>query len=245
MTDRDIASEVLDCLMAKADERQAANLSRFFKTSPGQYGHGDKFLGIRVPETRAIVKEAKKGMTLTAAIELIHSEWHEVRLAGFLSLIELYRKAKKQKDEDAQKSIVDTYIELIPYGNNWDLVDLVSQYILGDRLLTHPDERGILYRLAASSNLWENRVSIVATFAMIRACSFDDTLRLAEIHMHHPHDLMHKATGWMLREIGKRDESVLIAFLDRYATSLPRTALRYSLEKLKPCLRHHYMTLKQ
>ena len=153
MTDRDIASEVLDCLMAKADERQAANLSRFFKTSPGQYGHGDRFLGIRVPETRAIVKEAKKGMTLTAAIELIHSEWHEVRLAGFLSLIELYRKAKKQKDEDAQKSIVDTYIELIPYGNNWDLVDLVSQYILGDRLLTHPDERGILYRLAESSNL--------------------------------------------------------------------------------------------
>lgn len=245
MTDRDIASEVLDCLMAKADERQAANLSRFFKTSPGQYGHGDRFLGIRVPETRAIVKEAKKDMTLTAAIKLIHSEWHEVRLAGFLLLIELYRKAKKQKNEDEQKSIVDTYIELIPYGNNWDLVDLVSQYILGDRLLTHPDERRILYRLAASSNLWENRVSIVATFAMIRACSFDDTLRLAEIHMHHPHDLMHKATGWMLREIGKRDESVLIAFLDRYATSLPRTALRYSLEKFKPCLRHHYMTLKQ
>ena len=233
MTDRDIASEVLDCLMAKADERQAANLSRFFKTSPGQYGHGDRFLGIRVPETRAIVKEAKKGMTLTAAIELIHSEWHEVRLAGFLSLIELYRKAKKQKDEDAQKSIVDTYIELIPYGNNWDLVDLVSQYILGDRLLTHPDERGILYRLAESSNLWENRVSIVATFAMIRACSFDDTLRLAEIHMHHPHDLMHKAVGWILRETGKKNEQVLTDYLLPRYKQMPRTMLRYAIERFE------------
>lgn len=241
----DIVSDITATFLSLADEKQAAILQRFFKTAPGQYGYGDKFLGLRVPQTRAIVKEARRLVTVEDACRLVRSEWHEIRLAGFLLLIELYRKAVKAKDSDEQKRIVDTYVSLIPYGNNWDLVDLVSQYILGDWLRERPDERATLYRLASSSNLWENRVSVVATLALIRDRQFDDTLRLAELHIAHPHDLMHKAVGWMLREVGKRDESVLTAFLDTHAASLPRTALRYSLERLPAAKRKHYMELPQ
>jgi len=239
----DKVSEITECFMAIADEKQAKNLSRFFKTAPGEYGFGDKFLGIRVPQTRAIVKAIAKDISEDEANGLIRSEWHEVRLAGFLSLAELYRRACRQKDEARQKAITDIYLNSIPFGNNWDLVDIICPNILGHRMLMHPEERHILYDLAESAGLWENRVSIVSTLAMIRKGQFEDTINLAIIHIKHPHDLMHKATGWMLREIGKRDEETLLHFLDRYATSLHRTALRYSLEKLSPQLRQHYMKL--
>lgn len=235
---------IISCMTAMADKKQAIQLSRFFKTAPEQYGHGDKFLGLRVPQTRAVVKAIKNDISLADAAELTRSEWHEVRLAGFLLTIELYRKAKRQKDEAGRKTVIDTYLALLDRGNNWDLVDLVCPQLLGDWLTDHPTDRAILRHLAKSDNLWANRVSIVSTLALIRLGHFDDVKQLAVIHLAHPHDLMHKAVGWMLREMGKRDESELLAFLDHYATRLPRTALRYALEKLSPELRSYYMALK-
>lgn len=226
------SSYILQHLLALADEGQAKNLSRFFKTGPGDYGFGDKFLGIRVPQTRGVVKEVKGDVELADAVELTASEWHEVRLAGFLLIIELYLRAKRQGDEAQCRLTVETYTGLIPRGNNWDLVDLVCPYILGDYLTDHPTERNTLYQLAQSPNLWENRAAIVSTLALIRRGCFADTKRLAIILMPHPHDLIHKATGWMLREMGKRNEQELISFLDQHAAKLPRTALRYATERL-------------
>lgn len=233
-------------LSAMRDEAQARHLMRFFKCAPGEYGDGDRFLGIRVPVTRAAVKYWKRDVCLEDCMHLVASQWHEIRLAGFLLMIELYRAAKKKKDEAAMRHITDAYLGVIERGNNWDLVDLVCQYILGDRLVTHPEERGVLDELAAmDGRLWHQRVAIVSTFALIRAGEFADTLRIAETLLHHPHDLIHKATGWMLREVGKRGGLTdLKCFLDRHATAMPRTMLRYAIERLPERDRQYYLKMK-
>lgn len=241
-----VSDKIIRQFLSLKNPKEAQHLSRFFKTGKGQYGFGDKFLGIKVPVTRGIVKEYKNCVASGDCIPLIQSQWHEIRLAGFLLLIELYRKAKKQKDTHTVNKIVRTYIEHIPYGNNWDLVDLVCEYILGDWLIDNPQERCILDKFAdMHHSLWHQRVAIVSTLMLIRAGQYSDTIRISKKFINHPHDLIHKATGWMLREMGKRGgDKELIAFLDTNATNMPRTALRYSIERLPESLRQHYLKLK-
>lgn len=216
---------------------EALHLSRFFKTGKGEYGEGDKFLGIRVPTTRAIVKEYKNSIEVDDCQHLIKSEWHEIRLAGFLLLIELYKKSH-QKDE-----IVRIYLDNIERSNNWDLVDLVAPKILGDYLVDNPSKRIILDELAdRNDSLWHQRVAIVATHALIRKSFYDYTIRISKRFLSHPHDLIHKATGWMLREVGKRGgHDILIEFLNENSSRMPRTALRYAIERLPENLRRHYL----
>ena len=236
-----ISSEI----SAHADPEQAKVLERFFKTGPGEYGEGDRFLGVRVPQVREIIKRLHKLGTLRDVELLTKSTFHEERLAGFLLLVELYNSAKKKKEEKTVAEIVDYYRSIMERGNNWDLVDLVAPKILGDRLLSqNQDAETILMQLAASDNLWKQRVSIVATLPLIKNGMHDLTLDLAIYLIPHRHDLIHKASGWMLREVGKKDERLLLAFLDRYCTKLPRTTLRYAIEKLEPRHRLQYMTMK-
>ncbi len=221
------------------DAVQAAHLCRFFKTGKGEYGEGDRFLGIRVPATRSIVREFRKEVEIADIDRLLMSGWHEIRLAGFLLLVELFKRSKDKRP------VVDYYLSVIDRGNNWDLVDLVAPKILGEWLLAHPRERSLLYELAGmDGSLWHQRVAVVACWTLIRGGEFGDTLRLAELLMGHKHDLIHKATGWMLREVGKRGGMPeLLSFLDRHAARMPRTMLRYSIEKLSMEERARYMSL--
>lgn len=241
-----ISEEIVQRLITLRNPEEARHLCRFFKTGKGQYGSGDKFLGIRVPVTRSIVKEYRTSVDISDCIELIRSEWHEIRLAGFLLLIELYKKAKKGGNDEEIKAVITVYIEHISYGNNWDLVDLVCQYILGDWLTDNPHERSILDDFAAmEKSLWHQRVAIVSTLSLIRSGSFSETIRISKKFLSHKHDLIHKATGWMLREMGKRGGyKELISFLDEYATAMPRTALRYAIERFPYPLRQYYLKKK-
>lgn len=220
------ASFIIDELQSVASTEKATHLSRFFKTGPGEYGEGDRFLGIPVPLTRNIAK-ANIDTPLEELQILLHSPWHEARLCALLILVERFKK-KKTTDEE-RCNIYQFYLKNTRHCNNWDLVDLSCPTIVGGYLLHQPDHR-LLYRLAESDNLWEQRIAIVSTIALIRHDQFDDTLALSMKLMNHKHDLMHKAVGWMLREIGKRNRDVLSEFLDEYATRLPRTALRYAIE---------------
>lgn len=239
------ASKISAELSVLADPEQAKILERFFKTGPGEYGEGDRFLGVKVPQVRAIVKKLYKLGNVNDVELLTRSTYHEERLAGFLLLVEIYNAAKKRNEDARVAEIVDYYRSILERGNNWDLVDLIAPKILGDRLLTHGKHaEPILMQLASSDNLWKQRVSIIATLPLIRHGMHDLTLDLAIYLMPHTHDLIHKASGWMLREVGKKDEKILFAFLDRYCTRLPRTTLRYAIEKLEPRRRQQYMTMK-
>lgn len=231
-------------IFALRDEVQARHLMRFFKCGKGEYGEGDRFLGVRVPQTRSIVKEYGKTVELTDSLAMLKSPWHEVRLAGFLLMIEIYKRSKRKSEEDA-RIVVDAYLSSLDRANNWDLVDLSAGYILGDYLVNHPRNRDILDKLAAlEGKLWHQRVAIVATWTMIRAGIFDDTFRIAEDYLTHPHDLIHKATGWMLREVGKRGgDSELRDFLNAHASAMPRTMLRYAIEKFPEEERQHYLKI--
>lgn len=241
-----ITSEIFERLKAMASDDEARHLRRFFKTGPGEYGEGDRFLGVRVPLTRELVKEYKKVVREEDIRTLVESEFHEVRLAGFLLLIELYKRAKRSKNEEQIRTIVDIYISYIDRGNNWDLVDMVAPKILGDYLIQHPEERTLLHQLAEmDGQLWHQRVAIVSNWTMIRAGIYDDTLQIAERFLPHRHDLIHKASGWMVREVGKHGGmDRMLEFLDRHAARMPRTMLRYAIEHLPEEQRHHYMTLK-
>ena len=230
-----ISKEIADRFVDLADHEQARHLMRFFKTGKGEYGEGDKFLGLKVPQTRGIVKEYRAMVDITDIQPLLNSPWHEIRLAGFLLLIELYKSTCKKADLNGQKSIIEFYLRNIERGNNWDLVDLVAPKLLGRYLLDNPDQKSILYNLSQSENLWKQRVAIVATFTLIREGQFDDTFNLAESYLTHPHDLIHKASGWMLREVGKRGaERQLIEFLRLHKQKMPRTMYRYAIERLSP-----------
>lgn len=215
------------------NEKQAAHLARFFKTGIGEYGEGDKFLGIKVPFTRSIIKRYRNDVSLEDVARLINSEWHEIRLSGFLLLLELYKSSIKTKNFERSRLLVCFYLENIDKGNNWDLVDLVAEHILGDWILKNPEYKKVLIDLAFRNGyLWHQRVAIVSTLTLIRAGNFDITFKIAELFLSHPHDLIHKATGWMLREIGKRGgKEELIKFLKDHKTSMPRTMLRYAIEK--------------
>jgi 3-methyladenine DNA glycosylase AlkD len=217
-------------------------LQRFFKTGTGEYGEGDVFLGVTVPETRRVTKRFNSLM-LKDIQGLLLNKYHEVRLAGFLILIDKYESAKKKKEFSEQKRIVDFYLKNIENANNWDLVDLSCYKILGDYLINKKNERMILYELIKSKNLWKRRVGMVSTMALIRNNDLDDVFSLSEHLFQDKEDLMHKAVGWMLREAGKRDEARLKDFLKKNVKKMPRTTLRYSIEKFSERDRQYYLKL--
>lgn len=210
----------------KSKPEKLAILSNFFKTGKGQYAEGDKMLCVSVPDQREIAKKYFVDARLGDVEELLKSKYHEDRLTGLIILTFKMRKA----DEKEQKKIVKFYLAHLDRVNNWDLVDLSAGKILGRYLLDRP--RGVLYKLAKSGHLWSERVAIVATFEFIRMGQFEDTVKLAAMYLGHSHDLIHKATGWMLREVGKRDEGVLRGFLARYHTRMPRVMYRYATERI-------------
>jgi len=226
-------------MLRAADKNQAQHLAYFFKTGPGQYGEGDKFLGIKAPVTRSLVK--KYGAAEFSEIErLLADEYHEIRLLGLLILVNRYEKAKT----DADKAMIVRFYHANRQGiNNWDLVDLSVYKIWGDYLLHHPEKRKELYRYAKSKRLWERRMAVVATMALIKAGEFTEILKLAVLLQNDKEDLMHKAVGWMLREVGKKDIKTLRVFLDEKAKHLPRTALRYAIERLPEKERQHYLKI--
>lgn len=217
---------------------QASILQRFFKTGPGQYGAGDLFLGLKVPLQRLLARKYAY-LTLEEVDKLLASKIHEFRLIGLLILVDKYEKTASRGDK---KRIVDFYLAHASRINNWDLVDLSVYKILGDFLLAEKEALKILRRLAGSKNLWERRMAMVSTYAFIRQGRADKTVRMAEALIKDEHDLMHKAVGWMLREVGKRiDKKILTDFLDKHYRHLPRTALRYAIEHLSPRERERYL----
>lgn len=238
-----ISSKIEKEFLSQKDPDKANHLMGFFKTGKGEYGEGDKFLGIGVPTTRAIVKKYKSQVNIDDIEQLINSGWHEIRLAAFLFLIEFYKSSAKRKDEGSLERIIKFYIANLNKGSNWDLVDLVAPKILGDWLIYNPSKRDILYDLASRDrSLWENRVAIVATIPLIKNREFYDTFCIAKKYLSNTHDLIHKASGWMLREIGKNGgEKPLKDFLDQNVTSMPRTMLRYAIEKFQPEERQSYL----
>lgn len=231
--------ELRQALHAMADPERAASSLRFFKTGPGEYGAGDQFLGIAVPQTRSLLRQSD-ALTEAKVLTLLHSKWHEERLLALFILVR--RFAKAARDEAARQHLVKLYLAHTRWVNNWDLVDSSAPQILGTWLLRR--DRSILHRLAKSKSLWEQRIAVIATQALIRDGQFDDTLTLCETFLGHPHDLMHKACGWMLREVGNRDEAVLTCFLDQHAASMPRTMLRYAIEKLAETRRRPYLNAR-
>ncbi len=220
-----------------ADPARARHLMRFFKTGPGDYGEGDVFLGVTVPESRKIAAKYKS-LPFAECVKLIRDDAHELRFCGLIILTSGFKKA----DEAGRETIIRIYLDNTDKINNWDLVDLTCG-ILGV-WLEHKD-RSLLYKLAESVNLWEQRIAIVSTLPLIKRGDFADTLNLAEKLLFHEHDLMRKAVGWMLREVGKKDASALRGFLEQYAAVMPRTALRYAIEKFDPAERKMWMQKKQ
>lgn len=229
------ASEIQEALEFLATPEKRDFLPYFFKTGKGQYGEGDKFLGVVVPDTRKVAK-AYLGLSFEELTKLLKNEYHECRLCALLILVERFKKA----NEAERKTLYEFYLKHTEYVNNWDLVDLSSQYIVGVYLLDKKD-RSILYKLAESKLLWNQRIAVVSALWFIRNNEFSDTLQLAEKLLQHPHDLMHKAIGWMLREVGKKDINTLRSFLDKHHKVMPRTMLRYAIEKMEKEERMHYM----
>ncbi|QQS70166.1 DNA alkylation repair protein [Candidatus Saccharibacteria bacterium] len=230
---------VMDNLKKYVSDADAVNLQWFFKTGPGEYGEGDQFIGVRVPMIRKICKEFKQ-LSLAEVQKLIESPFHEHRMAGLIILTLQYPHASTR----AKNDIFDLYMRELTKRNinNWDLVDVTCRHIVGEHVR---ENRAVLYKLANSDNLWERRVSIISTFAYIARGDATTSLELAELLLHDREDLMHKAVGWTLREVGKRcDEQLLRNFLNRHAHHMPRTALRYAIEHLPPADRQHYMKKK-
>lgn len=233
---------VFQALRACAKKEKAEFLPGFFKAQPGGYGEGDQFLGVVVPDQRRIARQFRD-IELTDIEKLLKSRWHECRLTGLLILVDQYARSSKPKsaDADQQKELVRFYLDHTEGVNNWDLVDSSAHKILGHWLLSNPAERHVLDSLANSKNMWEQRIAIIATLPLTQAAEFAYLRKLAIALLDHPHDLMHKAIGWMLREMGKKDIDELRAFLADHHQQMPRTMLRYSIEKLPPAERKRWM----
>jgi 3-methyladenine DNA glycosylase AlkD len=228
------ASDICTRLQALGDRERALILQRFFKTAPGEYGEGDVFVGLRVPEIRKLAQEYG-ALPLSETIRLLHSPVHEARLLALIILVRAYT----QGDAPLRKQIYHLYIQNTRFINNWDLVDASAEHIIGAHL--RYCSRSPLRVLAASKMLWERRISIMATFHYIKRGEFDETLHIAQRLLRDPEDLIHKAVGWMLREIGKRDHLVEGNFLNAHYKSMPRTMLRYAIEKFPEKLRQQYL----
>ncbi|MBF1618044.1 DNA alkylation repair protein [Prevotella sp.] len=224
---KQITKTITSELQALSNAEKREIFPRFFKAGKGEYGEGDRFLGVTVPNIRAIAK-LHKDISIEEIRELIQSEWHEVRLCALIIMVE---KSKK-KDEALRKELFNLYLSQTKRINNWDLVDLSCRFIIGEYLLDK--SRDILYHLAQSPLLWDNRIAIVSTYAFIRKGQLEDTYALSDLMMHHPHDLMHKAIGWMLRESGKRNPERLYDYVMSHRADMPRTMLRYAIEKFSP-----------
>ena len=224
---KQLTKTITNKLQALSDAEKREIFPKFFKAGKGEYGEGDRFLGVTVPNIRAIAK-LHKDISIEEIRELIQSEWHEVRLCALIIMVE---KSKK-KDEALCKELFNLYLSQTKRINNWDLVDLSCRFIIGEYLLDK--SRDILYHLAQSPLLWDNRIAIVSTYAFIRKGQLEDTYVLSDIMMHHPHDLMHKAIGWMLREAGKRNPERLYDYVMSHRADMPRTMLRYAIEKFSP-----------
>jgi len=232
---------IISELQKIANAKKAQILQRFFKTGKGEYGEGDIFLGIVVPEQRKIAKKYSS-LDLMQIQELLNSKIHEERLISLFILIDKYKKAEKSNDKKQKQEIVNFYLNNAKNINNWDLVDLSAPNIVGNFLLDK--DKSVLYQLANSENLWEKRISILATFEFIKNNNFEHTLKLSEILLKDKHDLIHKAVGWMLREVGKRNEVVLENFLKKHYKEMPRTMLRYAIEKFPENRRKEYLQSK-
>lgn len=243
------AEEAINKMTSLGNEKDRVILERFFKTGEGEYGYGDKFLGIKVPKTREVVKEYKD-LDLDQVHKLATNQWHEVRLLAFQILVSKFEKCVRKKDIAGYDNILLFYLDHAEYANNWDLVDTSVPKVLG-YWLTLPSNLGdekykieILDNLANSDNLWKQRMSIVCTWKTLQEGNPFYTLRYAEKHLRHPHDLMHKAVGWMLREMGKRvSMDLLRQFLDNNIKDMPRTCLRYAIEKMDESERKKYMNM--
>ena len=226
-------------MRALANKKLASAQQGFYQTQPGGYGAGDKFLGISVPHSRKVAKEYKE-LSLSEIKTLSTSSFHEIRFVALAILVNQFRAAK---DPIVRKRLYETYISMVRGGgivNNWDLVDASAPY-LGEYLIDQPDRVKILMKLAKNKDLWVQRVAIILTFALIRAGNNKPTLILAKEFLNHPHDLIHKATGWMLREVGKRDLAALRGFLIQHVHQMPRTMLRYSIEHLPKSERKRWL----
>ena len=256
------AQEIITLMESLRNERQRDVLMRFFKTAPGEYGYGDEFLGLKVPQTRKVVQLAGPDFPLSEVPQLLLSRWHEVRLCGLLILVAKFEKlATKRLENNAEAiakrdEILTMYLQYAGQANNWDLVDLSVHKILGHWLLLptyltpHSNpiigedafKRQVVDGLAYSNNLWKQRMSMVCSWKTSQQGDPSWCLRYAEIHLHHPHDLMHKAVGWMLREMGKRVSMDLLRdFLCQHAHDMPRTMLRYAIEKMPEAERREWM----
>jgi 3-methyladenine DNA glycosylase AlkD len=245
------AREIIGYMESLRDEKQRRELMRFFKTGPGEYGEGDEFLGLKVPQTREVVKLTGRDLPIDEVPQLLMSRWHEVRLCGLLILVARFEKlatkrlVNNEQAIDSRDGIVRIYLQYAEQASNWDLVDLSAPKILGHWLLLPTrlgDKRAIVDELAASTNLWRQRMSMVCTWKTSQQGDPSWCLRYAEWHLHHPHDLMHKAVGWMLREMGKRcSMDLLRQFLEQHVHEMPRTALRYAIEKMPPDEQRHWL----
>ncbi|MFH0818829.1 MAG: DNA alkylation repair protein [Patescibacteria group bacterium] len=226
--------ELQNNLQKLANPNQAKLLQRFFKTAKGEYGEGDIFLGLKVPQLRVLAKKYMS-LSLNDVQIMLNGKFHEYRMTGLLILVYKYKKA----DAKLKTDIYNLYIKNYNNINNWDLVDVTCPHIVGDYLLNK--DRKILYQFAKSNHLWKKRIAMITCLAFIREKDFTDIIKLADILLHDQHDLIHKAVGWMLREAGKHDQKLLEAYLNRNYKTMPRTMLRYAIEKLPESKRQHYL----
>lgn len=232
-----LTEQIKATLADKAIPEKAAFFPRFFKSMPGGYGEGDQFLGVIVPEQRKVAKSVFKEISYEEIAQLLHDVYHEVRLTAVYILVYRYQKLKTDTD---RKELVDFYLYHLDYVNNWDLVDSSCHHILGHYFLDR--NKDLFYRLADEDHLWRQRVAMISSYYWIKRGYFDDAQALAEKLLHHPHDLIHKAVGWMLREIGNKDFDVEMEFLKKHYQKMPRTALRYAIEKFDPELRKQILS---
>jgi 3-methyladenine DNA glycosylase AlkD len=234
------ATQFVERLQSHVSPEEREKLQRYFKTGKGEYGEGDVFIGVRMGQVFALAKEFID-MPLEEIETLLQSPIHEVR-AGALSIMDKQAR-RKQTPQSRRKELFDLYLRRMDRINNWDLVDVSAPYVVGGYLFDKP--RDILYKLARSANMWERRTAITSTYYFIRQGDVEDTFKIAELLLDDDQDLIHKATGGWLREAGKKDRQRLLAFLDKHAPTMPRTALRYAIEHLDQAQREHYLKLKQ
>jgi 3-methyladenine DNA glycosylase AlkD len=231
-SDYNITEQVFKDLDLMSNPEKVLFLPKFFKTGKGEYGEGDQFLGIKVPDQRKVAKKYWKDIEAKDLGVLITSPFHEVRLTAIFMLVSKFEKATSHEEK---KEWVDFYLDNRNHVNNWDLVDSSAHLILGAWLFDK--DKSLLYDLAKSGKLWEQRIAMISTYYFIRKRDFGDTLKIAEILLNHPHDLIHKAVGWMIREVGNRDYQTAFGFLETHYKKMPRTMLRYAIEKFDPKVR--------
>ena len=229
--------EIKESLAVLSIPEKAAFFPKFFKTGKGEYGEGDLFLGVKVPDQRAVAKEYYAKISLEELSELLSSPYHEHRLTALIMLIS---KFEKTKDLSVKEEIINFYLKHLDFINNWDLVDTTCYKILG-RYAFENQKENLLRELADSDQMWHKRIAVVGTMHYIKKGSFELTKEFVTQNLYHPHDLMHKANGWLLREMGNKNEAELISYLNQYYKEMPRTCLRYAIEKLDEELRQDYL----